>query len=67
MRGCGVAPERGASDRRTEVNFRRLAAMLEVAEDPDYEFLREFASVGATLGVDVLMPRTPAVFEEKTS
>ena len=67
LRGCGVAPERGASDRRTEVNFRRLAAMLEVAEDPDYEFLREFASVGATLGVDVLMPRTPAVFEEKTS
>ena len=42
-------------------NFRRLAAMLEVAEDPDFEFLREFASVGATLGVDVLMPRTPAV------
>ena len=66
LRDCGVQPERCSGDRRTEVNFRRLAAMLEVAEDPDFEFLREFASVDSTLGVDVLMPRTPAVFEEKT-
>ncbi|CAE7287237.1 unnamed protein product [Symbiodinium sp. CCMP2592] len=42
-----MKPERCTGDRRTEANFRRLAAMLEVAEDPDYEFLREFASAGA--------------------
>lgn len=61
----GFEPSRLPNDRRTEVNFRRLAAMLEVAGDPDCRFLHEIAAVGARLGVGVNLPRVPAVFEAK--
>ena len=64
--GEGVDPRRRSSDRKMEINFRRLAAMLELAEDPDFSFLREFASVGAALGVDTEMPRVATVFERKS-
>eukprot|EP00974_Lingulodinium_polyedra_P017148 1662677-Lingulodinium_polyedra.AAC.1 len=41
-----------------------LEALLEAAGDPDYEFFGEMAA-GVSLGVDEVMPRNPAVFEEK--
>ena len=47
------------------MNFRRLAAALEVVEDEDFEWLEAAASSGVRLGVDQTMPRVPAVFEEK--
>ena len=40
--------------------------MLEACEDEDFEWLEEVAKEGAHIGVDMEMPRVPAVFEEKT-
>lgn len=61
----GKSPRRRSGDRCSEVNFRRLAAALEVVEDEDFEWLEAAASSGVRLGVDQTMPRVPAVFEEK--
>ena len=66
LRAEGVCPDRQATDRQTEINFRRVAALLELAGDPDFAFLNELASVGACLGVGEVLPRVPAVFEAKT-
>ena len=63
----GLDPLRKKSDRQTEVNFRRLAALAEALDDEDSDFLCEVAAKGVRLGVDVKMPRTPLVYEEKTS
>ena len=65
LRGMGMTPERKASDRVTEINFRRMMSMLEAVEDEDAEFLEAMVARGVTLGVDEEMPRTPKVFEEK--
>eukprot|EP00438_Fugacium_kawagutii_P016715 Skav227659 [mRNA] locus=scaffold58:564261:566969:- [translate_table: standard] len=62
----GEEPMRRKSDRKTEVNYRRLRAALTRASDPDSEFLVEVAEKGVPIGVDMQMPRTEAVFEEKT-
>ena len=40
--------------------------MLVLLEDEDCSFLEEVVSTGVRLGVDMDMPRTPLVFEEKT-
>ena len=64
LRGMGMTPERKASDRVTEINFRRMMSMLEAVEDEDAEFLEAMVARGVTLGVDEEMPRTPKVFEE---
>lgn len=61
----GGSPERRSSDRRTEMNFRRLMAVAKVLGDEDAEFLAEVASRGVPLGVDEEMPRNPRVYEEK--
>ena len=60
-----LRPRRRGSDRSTEINFRRLAAVAQVLADEDYEFLEEVAPRGVPLGVDEELPRTPAVYEEK--
>ena len=65
LRGMGMTPERKASDRVTEINFRRMMSMLEAVEDEDAEFLEAMVARGVTLGVDEEMPRTLKVFEEK--
>lgn len=62
----GAEPLRRETDRDTEVNFRRLAAALQLMGDVDYSYLEEVASVGVPIGVEVELPRTEAVFEEKT-
>ena len=62
----GTAPGRCRGDRPSEIHFRRLAAMLEVSEDEDYEYLQDIAERGAILGVGEELPRVPKVFEEKT-
>ena len=66
LKAMGLDPCRKDGDRVTEVNFRRLRAMLEATGDVDYEWLAEVAKEGVDLGVDRAMPRLPKVFEEKT-
>ena len=66
LRAMGYHPERKEGDRKSEVNFRRLKAMLEACEDEDFAWLEEVAEEGVHIGVDQEMPRVPAVFEEKT-
>ena len=61
----GESPERRASDRHTEIHFRRLRAVARVLQDEDADFLEEVVSKGVPLGVDEEMPRNPAVYEEK--
>ena len=60
----GLEPHRRPGDISTEIHFRRLAAAM---HDEDYGFLGELAGEGAALGVDEELPRTPQIFEEKTS
>eukprot|EP00435_Cladocopium_sp_Y103_P060309 s382_g22.t1 len=61
----GLDPKRRQGDRDTEVNFRRLEAMLRSTEDVDYTWLAEAAREGVALGVDEDLPRVDKVFEEK--
>ena len=61
----GLKPKRRIEDRDTEIQFRRLMAMMEATGDEDWEFLEQMASEGVSLGVDEVMPRTHKVFEEK--
>ena len=61
----GVDPRRRTSDRKSEINFRRLRAVAQILEDEDWVFLSEVAAKGVSLGVDEEMPRIPLVFEEK--
>ena len=61
----GFLPGRREDDRKSEVNFRRLKAMLEAVGDEDRDWLEEVAGRGVRLGVDMAMPRVPLVFEEK--
>ena len=61
----GLEPSRLISDRATAINFRRMSAALELMGDPDSNFLLEIAAVGVPIGVDVELPRTPEIFEEK--
>ena len=51
-----LRPRRRGSDRSTEINFRRLAAVAQVLADEDYEFLEEVASRGVPLWVDEELP-----------
>ena len=61
----GLDGARWAEDRESEVNFRRLKAMLEASNDEDFDWLEEISQKGARLGVDEDMPRVEAVFEKK--
>lgn len=61
----GEDPRRKEGDRSSEVNFRRLRAAASLAGDPDFEFLGTMASEGVPIGVDVELPRTESVYEEK--
>ena len=61
----GLKPKRQEGDRECEVHFRRLQAMLMAVRDEDAGWLEEAVSRGVRLGVDMTMPRVPAVFEEK--
>ena len=62
----GLDPLRKKTDRSSEINFRRMRALAEALDDEDWEFLGTVASKGVELGVDIRMPRTPLVYEEKT-
>lgn len=66
LRSKGLRPERRKEDVECEINFRRLHAMLKLQEDEDYEYLEGVVASGVKIGVDMEMPRVPAVFEEKT-
>jgi len=46
------------------VDISLLRALLEDAGDPDYEILDSYP-VGVRIGVGVVLPRTPAVYEER--
>ena len=63
----GKRPGRKEGDMECEIQFRRLQAMLELVGDEDSDFLEEVVSHGVRRGVDMELPRTPKIFEEKTS
>ena len=63
----GRYPKRRENDVGSEINFRRLAAMASATEDEDFSYLEQVAEEGVPLGVGQELPRTPLVFEEKTS
>jgi len=65
LEALGFQPKRRERDRISEVNFRRLKAMLEAVDDEDSDWIDEVAGRGVKLGVDRTMPRVPLVFEEK--
>eukprot|EP00435_Cladocopium_sp_Y103_P040223 s3631_g10.t3 len=65
LEALGFKPKRQERDRISEVNFRRLKAMLEAVDDEDSDWIDEVAGRGVKLGVDRTMPRVPLVFEEK--
>ena len=56
--------ERGVADGQS-FHLGILSKLLQVLKDPDWRCVGE-AAAGVPLGVDVEMPRTPAVFEAKT-
>lgn len=61
----GLDPYRRECDCVSEVNFRRLKAMLDAIDDVDHLWLEEVAKEGVSLGVDEELPRVERVFEEK--
>ena len=65
LSAMGLDCRRREGDRESEVNFRRLKAMLEASNDEDAAWLEELSRKGVKLGVDEDMPRVEAVFEEK--
>ena len=65
LSAMGLDGSRREGDRESEVNFRRLKAMLEASNDEDAAWLEELSRKGVKLGVDEDMPRVEAVFEEK--
>ena len=46
LRRLGKDPARRKGDRKTEINFRRMASMLEGAKDPDWQYLHVLAERG---------------------
>ena len=62
----GFEPDRLEGVRSTLINYRRMSATLKMMGDPDCDFLAVIAAEGVPIGVDVELPRTPTVFEEKT-
>lgn len=61
----GLDPYIRECDCVSEVNFRRLKAMLDAIDDVDHLWLEEVAKEGVSLGVDEELPRVERVFEEK--
>ena len=62
----GTEVEDASGDRTQPLQVRLIQALLRAADDPDAEFYEDMAR-GVPLGVVGEMPRTPAVFEEKTA
>ena len=62
----GTEIEDATGDRAQPLQVRLIQALLRAAGDPDAEFYEDMARV-VPLGVVGEMPRTPAVFEEKTA
>ena len=62
----GTEIEGATGDRAQPLQVRLIQALLRAAGDPDAEFYEDMAR-GVPLGVVGEMPRTPAVFEEKTA
>ena len=61
----GCPEKRGKRDRPQDQEIRMLQALLKACADPDAPALDSYA-VGVRLGHSMRMPRTPAVFEQKT-
>ena len=57
--------DNGDSGRRHSIEFRLLGRLLKAIQDPDWSVCRS-CEVGVPIGVGVSLPRTPAVFAEKT-
>ncbi len=61
----GKDPHRKASDRITEINFRRLKALADLVEDEDHGYLSTMASRGVPLGVRGEIGRVSSAYEPK--
>ena len=59
-----LRPEQCGVDECQVMRLGMLSAVLKELQDPGWEFVEEIGS-GVKLGVDVELPRTPAMFEEK--
>ena len=62
----GKDPRRKATDRSTEINFRRLKALAEIVEDEDHSYLAPLVARGVPLGVRGEIGRIPAVYDQKS-
>ena len=52
LEGVGLDARRKSGDRASEVNFRRLQAMLVASGDEDSDWIEELSTTGVMLGVD---------------
>ena len=57
-----LRPEQCEVDEGQVMHLGMLSAVLKELQDPDWRFIEEIGS-WVKLGVDVELPRTPAVFE----
>ena len=57
-----IRPEQCEVDEGQVMRLGMLSVVLKELQDPDWRFIEE---IGSMLGVDVELPRTLAVFEEK--
>ena len=65
VRGLGKDPSRRRGDRRTEINFRRLAAWSELVGDEGDRYLPSLASKGVPLGARNEIGRVTAAYDPK--
>jgi len=63
--GGAAVEERPAGYQEQPINLPLLKALLRDAGDPDYEVMDQYM-VGVRIGVGVVLPRTPAVYEART-
>ena len=65
--GRSQAPAMHGHPLKSHMDFLLVGGLLESATDPDADVFRQVFAEGATwLGVDQPLPRTPAVYPEKT-
>ena len=65
VKGLGKNPLRRPQDRKSEINFRRLAAWAEIVGDEDYRYLPCMAAKGVPLGARNEIGRVSAAYDPK--
>ncbi len=67
LKARGTDPEPRKNDVKHETALMRQQAVLEVAGDPYAPARDHYSERGVRIGVEVTMPRTPALYEEKVT